>query len=168
MKKLTYISLLLCGLTSSAQGIIVNQEGFDLGIQTNSQQVNLLNEQTSFQNNETFVSSETIFINQIGNTNRVDLHTKSNATDVEIIQRGLNNQADLSLQANRIDYSLLQNGNNNLLMEFNVNPDTELLQRSVEQNGNGQNLIIHGQNRLVDKMKINMQGSQTIILRNTN
>ena len=51
----------------------------------------------------------------------------------------------------------------------NMFNDKQLLQRNIQQNGNNQNLVIHGRNGIVDKMKITMdKGSQSLIIRNTN
>ena len=60
-------------------------------------------------------------------------------------------------------------GNNNTLIEYNTFNNKQLLERTIEQNGNGQNLVIEGSNSIVDKMRITMDnGSQSLIIRNVN
>ncbi len=114
------------------------------------------------------VSQMGALINQEGNANTVELQTSADTNGVFIDQIGDENTILLNLRANRIDYSVRQNGNNNMLLEYNVQANKQLLQRRIEQSGNGQNLIIHGQNSIMDRMQIIMKGSQSVIIRNTN
>ena len=149
------------------QGIITNEEASGEAVEP--PQVNLLDytlvEQTDL---DLTVATPGAFINQVGDGNRVDLRTFGSNNGIVLDQRGNANRIDLTLSADRIDYAVLQNGNNNYLLEFNTVANKELLQRDIEQIGDGQNLVIHGQNGLIDKMKIQMTGSQSVIIRNTN
>ncbi len=169
MKQLFFVGLLhfLFVAVVHAQGIITNEEASGEAVEP--PQVNLLDytlvEQADL---DLTVATPGAFIKQVGDGNRVDLRTFGSNNGIVLDQRGNANRIDLTLSADRIDYAVLQNGNNNYLLEFNTVANKELLQRDIEQIGDGQNLVIHGQNGLIDKMKIQMTGSQSVIIRNTN
>lgn len=166
MKPLVFLLAfaLVCS-TLTAQGIIMNSTD----VQVKPGQLDPLNSNTSlFKDLELRVDKEGAFINQQGNGNTLELQTASNSNGVLIDQIGDENTVLLNLRANRIDYSVLQNGDNNMLLEYSTQANKQLLQRRIEQSGNGQNLIIHGQNSIIDRMQIIMNGSQSVIIRNTN
>ncbi len=175
MNKLKLFIFFLCisgvFLNLNAQGIINKQEELGQSFSDNQQQLNYFSQQTNepLGQNEINVSNSGVFINQIGNNNISNVATQSAISNVKLNQFGNSNQINLQLKAEVIDYSVTQNGNNNLLLEYNMFNGKQLLQRTVQQNGNNQNLVIHGRNSIVDKMKINMgSGSQSLIIRNTN
>lgn len=166
---LTFFSTLVL----NAQGIIDEENGNETttGLLTMAQQLNFFSQQSNeaLAPKDINVANTGIFINQIGNGNSANVATQSQISDIQLNQFGNSNKINLNIKAEIIDYKVNQQGNNNLLLEFNTFNNKQLLQRSVEQNGDGQNLVIHGRNSIVDKMKITMeQGSQSIIIRNTN
>ncbi|PKA99212.1 hypothetical protein B0O79_2914 [Flavobacteriaceae bacterium MAR_2009_75] len=164
--------VLLSSISIRAQGIIeeetdITPENFG----SNAQQMNYYSQQSNeILSTETInVSNKGVYINQVGNNNTSIVNSQSQITDLELSQYGNSNKIDLNLKADIIDYSVLQEGDNNLLLEYNFHNNKQLIERSVEQNGNNQNLVIHGSNSIVDKMKIKMsEGSQSLIIRNTN
>lgn len=162
---LTYFLFSINGLL--AQGIIVTKGDESSGVNLRGTEIQRLQTAKSELIDLT-VNVDGARINQIGNNNKLDLTTISNSSGITIDQIGDDNRTLLFLRGEQIDYSVLQQGNNNLLLEYNNNPDKQLLQREVNQIGNRQNLIIHGQNDIVDRMKITMRGSQSVIIRNTN
>lgn len=155
-----------------AQGIIEVETGLPNSFGTNQQHLNYL----LLQSNETIASSNMnvvnkgIFIHQIGNNNYSDISASVQISDIHLHQFGNDNTIDLDLKAAVIDYSVTQNGNNNSLIEYNNSINNkQLLERTIQQNGNGQNLIIEGNNGIVDKMRITMDnGSQSLIIRSIN
>ena len=156
-----------------AQGIINkdNERVVSSGFDTNAQELNYFSQQSNevLSNDNVNVVNTGVFINQIGDNNSSNVATQSAISTVKLNQFGNSNQINLQLKAEVIDYSVIQNGNNNLLLEYNMFNDKQLIQRTVQQNGNNQNLVIHGRNSIVDKMEINMgSGSQSLIIRNTN
>jgi hypothetical protein len=111
-----------------------------------------------------------VFINQIGDNNSALVQTISEKSDMNLLQTGNGNALGLDLNARNVIYNALQQGNRNTLLEFNSSfYGKELIQRDIQQNGNDQNLIIHGNNSLSDRLKIRMSNSgQSLIIRNTN
>ncbi len=173
-KKYLILCILLVSLSLSnlkAQGIIDEEIEIANNFSNNQQQLNYFSQQS----NEVVdpaainVAQAGIFINQIGDNNLTNIATQSQISDIQLNQFGNSNQIDLKLKAEIIDYTVTQQGNNNLLLEYNMFNGKQLLERTVQQNGNNQNLVIHGTNSIVDKMKITMdKGSQSLIIRNTN
>lgn len=170
---LTFLLALILNISLFyAQGII--EEDTDItshNFESNSQQLNFYSQQSieALQSDHLNVVNNGVYINQIGNNNTSTVQTQSQITDIELSQLGNSNTIDLNLKATAIDYTVLQQGNDNLLLEYNLFDNKQLIERSVEQNGNNQNLVIHGNNSIVDKMKIKMsEGSQSLIIRNTN
>jgi len=175
MKKIHFFLSALLFLNTvivvNAQGIIENESDIATNFDDNQQQLNYFSQQSNeaVGPGEINVSNSGVFINQIGDNNTSNVATQSAISNVKLNQFGNSNQIDLQLKADVIDYSVTQNGNNNLLLEYNMFNDKQLLQRNIQQNGNNQNLVIHGRNSIVDKMKITMdKGSQSLIIRNTN
>ncbi|WP_157486467.1 hypothetical protein [Maribacter forsetii] len=154
------------------QGMItINNSEVATRIGTSQEQLNYFSQQSNaaLLPSEINVTNTGIFIQQIGNNNYSDITTQSTISDVQLNQFGNNNNIDLKLKAEIIDYSVTQNGNNNTLIEYNTFNNKQLLERTVEQNGNGQNLVIEGSNSIVDKMRISMDnGSQSLIIRTVN
>ena len=110
-----------------------------------------------------------VLISQVGENNVGAVSTAGSNSLVTLNQNGNDNAMQLDLRANTIDYQAIQNGDNNLLLELSNGVDTHLLQRSVEQTGNGHNLVIHGNNTLSNRMVIQMNNDgQSVIIRNTN
>lgn len=109
-----------------------------------------------------------VFINQIGDFNNSFVQTNSENSDINLMQMGNTNRIALDLNARNVIYNALQQGNGNTLLEFNSNfSGKELIQREVQQVGNDQNLIIHGNNRLSDRLQVRMSNSgQSLIIRN--
>ena len=156
---------------SHAQGIIKNRSNDLQLIVNNSQYLDYFSEQSieAMTSSNHKISNSGIFIQQIGNNNYSEISTQSTVSDVQLNQFGNNNNIDLKLKAEIIDYSVTQMGNNNTLIEYNTFNNKQLLERTIEQNGNGQNLVIEGSNSIVDKMRITMDnGSQSLIIRNVN
>ena len=112
-----------------------------------AQQRNLLNNQLNL-NVWVFIpvtgSSNSLFINQIGN----------------------NNNSCISLNSSSLSALVLQIGDGNSIVYQNSFRQ-ELISNNIEQQGVGQNLEINGSNSLMENAKILMRGnSQSIIIRN--
>ena len=109
-----------------------------------------------------------VFIQQIGELNNVYTNTQTIEGTISIFQQGLNNKAGLFLKSRKIDYHLTQTGNNNRYLHFN-SWDPEIIKVNALQNGNDNDLIIHGENGISEKMQINFTGNnRAIIIRNFN
>ncbi|SHJ60954.1 hypothetical protein SAMN04487911_12713 [Arenibacter nanhaiticus] len=139
-------------------------------LNTPNDQLNLINEQFLTRKAEIINSNANmVLISQAGAHNTGTVTTLARNSEVSLTQNGNNNSMQLDLQATTIDYQAVQDGNNNLLLELNNGSNTELLQRNVTQTGNGQRLVIHGNNALSDRMMIRMNtDGQSLIIRNDN
>ncbi len=137
---------------------------------TPSDQLNILNEQFIGRASQiSDFNDNRVFITQAGVNNESSVTTDATNSLVVLRQNGVDNTVQLNLRATTIDYEATQSGNNNLLLDFSNGTNTQLLQRKIIQTGNGQNLVIHGNNALSDRMEIRMNnGGQSVIIRNTN
>ena len=163
-----FVFLFICSFQLNAQGIIDGNVDNENDVNTNTPQLNYFIQQSN-ETSTVNVNNTGVFIHQIGDGNTSSVTTQSQVSDVQVNQLGNANTVDLNLSADVIDYSITQKGNNNLLLEYSTQNGKQLLERTILQNGNNQNIVIHGRNSIVDKMKITMnQGSQSIIIRNTN
>lgn len=112
--------------------------------------------------------TNTIYIEQIGANNNIQVKTATESSVLDIVQNGNNNALRLNFSAMTATETILQRGNNHYLAAFGKAPSLNL-ERTIEQNGNGQSLTIHGSNSISEKMQLNMKGSaSTIIIRNFN
>lgn len=155
----------------SAQGIIEKEKEINNNFVNDQHQLNYFSQQSNVASAPATmnVSNAGVFITQIGNGNNTNIANQSQISDIKLNQIGNSNEIDLNLKAEVINYSVTQLGNNNLLLEYNTFSGKQLLERTVQQNGNNQNLVIHGNNSIVDKMKITMnKDSRSLIIRNTN
>ena len=134
-----------------------------------AQQRNLLNNQLNL-NVGVFIpvtgSSNSLFINQIGDNNDSEVTVSSNNAISSINQIGNNNNSCISLNSSSLSALVLQIGDGNSIVYQNSFRQ-ELISNNIEQQGVGQNLEINGSNSLMENAKILMRGnSQSIIIRN--
>lgn len=156
---------------ASAQGIIEDETTLGATFENDQQQLNILNLQSNpaMSQEALMVANNGVFINQVGDNNTARVAARSQVSDIQLNQVGDLNRMNLNLRANVIDYQATQLGDNNLLLEYPTFGDKVLLERAIEQNGDNQNLIIHGRNGIIDKMQIRMGGdSRSLIIRNSN
>lgn len=112
--------------------------------------------------------SNTIYIEQIGINNNIQVKTEVERSALDLVQDGSNNVMKINYMALTSRESILQQGNNHYLASFGKTP-TLNLDRTIQQNGYGQHLTIHGNNSISEKIKLNMQGaSSTVVIRNFN
>lgn len=170
MRPITFLLAFLMSCATafqaSAQGIISTETTGE----TEAQQLSFLTLQSDQAPaaSDLLFANNGVFINQVGNDNTALVAIRSQVSDVNLLQAGDLNKMRLNLQADFVDYQALQLGTNNLLLEYPSLGNKTLLQRVVEQYGDNQSLIIHGQNSIIDKMRIRMEaGSQSLIIRNT-
>ncbi|MDC8006195.1 hypothetical protein POV27_19235 [Aureisphaera galaxeae] len=112
-------------------------------------------------------ASSAIFIEQIGDDNRITANTDANSVSFNFLQRGDANNIYLNVKAEAINETVIQNGDRHSFVDFSSGSSVHNLQ--LIQDGNGQNLTLYGKNSISEEMKINMTGdSQSIIIRNFN
>lgn len=163
--KFLFVLALIIGLgfSAAAQNSSSEQSGNDyakLNLIPGIHRSNTLHV-SHFANNE-------VYIRQAGNNNGMVLKIKASSSDIEIWQKGDDNQAYFDLRADHIQYDLTQLGNGNRYLHFNTtNP--ELISVNTLQTGNDLDIIVHGNNSISEKLKVNMKGdSRTLIIRNFN
>ena len=111
------------------------------------------------------VSTNKVFIRQIGNRNLSDITVSSNNAISSINQVGNNNKSYIDLNTSELATVVLQLGNNNRIAHQNYFRENSII-NTIEQQGNNQNLEISGSNSLLENMQIQMRGdSQSIIIR---
>ncbi len=114
------------------------------------------------------ITSNSIYIQQIGSGNSASANIRTKNSEFNLLQNGNSNRAKIDVAGKTVVHNLVQNGNNNFLMEYGNTPDLNL-ERSIIQNGNGNGVVIFGSNSLTDKIILNLQGSsKTITIRNFN
>lgn len=164
--RLTITIFILIG-TSLAYAQIGNASKVDVTQQTTLTTNATLNLINDLQSTPNFTSDNNgIFIQQIGVYNKAYANIKAEKKDMQISQEGNFNKAALHLKAEQVVYNLTQRGDHIGYFAFSVgNP--QLISHQVTQTGNNLNLVVHGQNTLYDKLKLNMQGeNRSLIIRN--
>jgi len=117
--------------------------------------------------NNLSLNGNSVFIDQLGSNNDITLFNEANSSRITIQQQGFNNNIFTEVIANSIEQQVLQIGNNHSYLDFTNTVGTHNI--SLTQEGQNQNLVVHGENSLSEGMSIQMQGqSQSIIIRNFN
>ncbi len=122
---------------------------------------------TVSQQQEQRTASTGVFIEQIGDGNRITAKANTNNISFNFLQKGDDNNIYLNVKAEAVKETVVQNGNRHSFIDFSNSSSIHNLQ--LIQNGNGQRLMLHGENSISEKMKINMTGeSQSLVIRNFN
>lgn len=138
------------------------------GFQSKSSEMNFLANQNYASNKSTSNSSNFVNIKQVGSFNQVRARTSSEISEIDLIQNGDYNHIDLNINAFRINEKIIQNGNLNILTDINTF-GSNFHEAEVIQNGNNQSITRYGSNSISEKMKVNMQGNDKIlVIRNFN
>ncbi|GAB5400533.1 MAG: hypothetical protein Aureis2KO_21180 [Aureisphaera sp.] len=112
-------------------------------------------------------ASSAIFIEQIGDNNKISANADANEVSFNFLQNGDANNIYVNVEAQAVSETVIQNGNRHSFVDFSSGSSVRSLQ--LIQNGNGQNLTLYGKNSISEEMKVNMTGdSQSIIIRNFN
>lgn len=128
----------------------------------------LSTQQEHFTNNSQSIStSNTVYIQQVGNYNAVTSVTKSLKSDVNLFQNGSNNEIILGVKAASINENVIQQGANHNFLDVSTNGSV-FHSANVIQQGTNQNLIWLGDNSISRNMVIRMRGTgKTILVRNS-
>jgi len=152
-----------------AQNTVEKKEAQDQVLEIGPQNI-FLAKNVDYNPKENIVQLNTnnIFITQVGADNLINATTRTKKSDIELQQNGSDNVIRINITALNTIENIKQNGSNNYFAEFANTPNLNL-ERKIEQNGNSQNLVIHGNNSISDKIQLNMQGnSKTVVIRNFN
>ncbi len=132
----------------------INSENERLNILSNMEfnQLNLVN--SGFNLNQ----ENTVFIQQIGNNNRVFSQTQTESSKINLFQNGDFNNIEINGSAPSIDAFVIQNGNNNNVLDNIYYSNLEVNLNAIQ---NGDNLTINriGVNSLSNKLQLVQEGS---------
>ncbi|GHA28087.1 hypothetical protein GCM10007103_07010 [Salinimicrobium marinum] len=110
-------------------------------------------------------SGNNIFIEQIGNNNRVNAQISSPNLDARFTQAGMGNEFSIDLNAEKVKYTLVQSGDNNYLLDHTFAP-SRTVELSLQQNGNNNHVEKYGTNSITNKLEFNLTGdSKSLIIR---
>lgn len=130
-------------------------------LSTEEEQYNVLN---SFNYNQLFNDKalinqqNAVFIQQIGNFNRVFSQTQTQSSNLELVQNGDYNSILLDVNAPNLDASIHQNGDNNLVLDYIYYSNLDVKLNALQK---GNNLTINrvGVNSLSNKLQLVQEGS---------
>ena len=111
------------------------------------------------------IQGNSVYVRQIGDFNTARILTKTNASEINLLQNGNYNDTNLDYTANTAVADLIQNGNNNRIRDFVNNPDADI-SLDLIQDGNYLNFEREGVNELTKSLKFRQtEASPTIIVR---
>ncbi len=99
-----------------------------------------------------------VFIQQIGNNNRVYSQTQSQASRINLYQNGDFNRVEINADAPSLDAFVIQNGNNNYVLDNVYYSNLEVKLNAI-QNGNNLSINRIGVNSLSNKLQLVQEGS---------
>ena len=102
---------------------------------------------------------------QIGDFNTTRIVTRTNASEINLLQNGDYNDTNLDYTANTAVAELVQNGNNNKIKDFVNNPNADI-SLDLVQDGDYLNFERDGVNELTKSLKFRQsEASPTVIVR---
>lgn len=114
------------------------------------------------------IEGNSVFVRQIGDFNTADIQTRTNASEINLLQNGNYNDTRLDYSANTAVADLIQNGDNNRIRDFVNNPGADV-SLDLIQDGNNLNFERDGVNELTKSLKFRQtEASPTIIVRSFN
>lgn len=131
----------------------------------NTQVLNELGFDTSFNPDPSTIVGNLVTVQQIGEFNIANVATNTQTSDISILQNGNNNQVDLVYNSLSVFAQLNQEGNSNQVIDFvsdsNANPALDLTQQ-----GNNLSFERYGVNNLTNSLKFTQtEASPAIIVR---
>lgn len=114
------------------------------------------------------VQGNSVFINQIGESNTVGVYTDTQASEIKVFQQGDYNGIALDYTVKKVVTDVKQLGDNNIILDYANNPDKEV-SLDLTQQGDNLNFQRDGINDLTKSIKFTQtQASPTIIIRSYN
>src|SRR5690606_21444382 len=104
----------------------------------------------------------------IGEYNTTSIRTRTNASEINVLQNGNSNDANLDYIANTAVTDVIQNGDFNSIRDFVSKPDMDL-SLDLIQDGNNLNFVREGANELTKSIKFRQsEASPSLIVRSVN
>jgi len=114
------------------------------------------------------ISGNSVFLNQIGELNEVNISTNTRSSEINVTQNGNYNKTDLRYTAKTAISDILQNGDYNLIKDF-VNDPEQDISLDLLQEGDYLNFERQGVNDLTKSLKFRQtEASPSIIIRSFN
>ncbi|MDN3724622.1 hypothetical protein QRD02_09520 [Aequorivita sp. SDUM287046] len=111
------------------------------------------------------VQGNSVFVRQIGDFNTASVQTKTNASEINLLQNGNSNHTQLDYTANTAIADLVQNGDYNQITDFVNDPNADI-SLDLVQEGSNLNFERNGVNELTKSIKFKQtEASPTIIVR---
>lgn len=111
------------------------------------------------------VDGNSVYLRQIGSYNDALIHTRTNASDINVTQNGDYNDTYIDYTANTAIVDLLQNGNSNRFRDV-VNDPRADISIDLVQDGSNLNFEREGVNDLTKSLKFRQtEASPTLIIR---
>ena len=111
------------------------------------------------------VQGNSVYVQQVGSYNTTQIQTRTNASEINLLQNGDSNDTNLDYTANTAVADIIQKGNNNRIKDFVNNPDADI-SLDLIQDGNYLNFEREGVTELTKSLKFRQtEASPTIIVR---
>ena len=114
------------------------------------------------------IQGNSIFLRQIGDYNTASIQSRTNASEINVLQNGNSNDTQLNYIANTAVTDVVQNGDFNRIKDFVNNPDLDI-SLDLMQDGNNLNFERDGANELTKSIKFRQsEASPSLIVRSLN
>lgn len=165
-----YTLLLLAILLYSTNSLLAQENNTLLNLIENKSEFNKLNSITSLQREQNFVNNQQYTtVTQIGSYNTVQSTViTTESKNIYYTQYGDSNTIDVLTKSQDTNQIISQIGNQNNYTHYSYNP-LESQNINVMQNGNKQNIEVFGENSMSKDMIIKMDASdKSLLIRNFN
>ncbi|EAS19829.1 hypothetical protein FNJ87_12200 [Nonlabens mediterrranea] len=160
MKKILFL-LVFTTFTALGQTYVDDSQVINTAnLQTTNAQLNLASDQNSSTSNTTtqFVNQNSVFIEQVGNSNSAIVSVASDDSQISLYQNGTLNSTTLNHSADRIRQNIVQIGNSNVIYDYST-MGAASHNLNIVQNGNYNTSISAGSNAISENMQINQTGN---------
>ena len=112
------------------------------------------------------ITGNSVFLEQIGEMNEVNIMTRTEASEINVRQEGNKNNTSLKYIAKTAYTDIFQLGNYNTIKDF-VNAPTEEISLELQQTGNDQVFERNGINELTKSIRFNQTEATPVLIINS-
>ena len=114
------------------------------------------------------IEGNSVFLEQIGQYNTTSIKTRTESSEINVLQDGNRNDVDITYEANTAIADLVQNGNNNQIVDFVIDENADI-SLDLIQDGNNLKFVREGVNSLTKSLKFKQtEASPVLIIRSYN
>jgi len=114
------------------------------------------------------IEGNSVFLEQIGQYNTTSIKTRTESSEINVLQDGNRNNVDITYEANTAIADLVQNGNNNQIVDFVIDENADI-SLDLIQDGNNLKFVREGVNSLTKSLKFKQtEASPVLIIRSYN